>query len=92
MLLKMKNTRKFLFSTFISGMLAYTIQAQPVQEYLKYSGEMITIPAGEFIMGNNKGSWDDPEISCTYRSWYLPPDSGGVGPGDSDYIGFRMAR
>lgn len=38
------------------------------------------------------GCWDDPEISCAYRSWYLPPGSSGTGPGDSDYIGFRMAR
>jgi formylglycine-generating enzyme required for sulfatase activity len=38
------------------------------------------------------GCWDDPEVSCAFRSWYLPPSSSGTGPGDSDYIGFRMAR
>lgn len=38
------------------------------------------------------GCWDDPEISCAFRSWYLPRCSGGVGPGDSDIIGFRIAK
>ena len=38
------------------------------------------------------GCWDDPETNSTYRSWYLPPGSAGVGPGDSDIIGFRMAK
>jgi iron(II)-dependent oxidoreductase len=38
------------------------------------------------------GCWDDPKISCAFRSWYLPPSSSGTGPGDSDYIGFRMAK
>jgi formylglycine-generating enzyme required for sulfatase activity len=38
--------------------------------------------------------WDDGPLNvrCAYRGWYLPPSSGGVGPGDSDYIGFRVAR
>jgi hypothetical protein len=26
------------------------------------------------------------------RLRYLPPSSSGTGPGDSDYIGFRVAR
>jgi gamma-glutamyl hercynylcysteine S-oxide synthase len=40
------------------------------------------------------GCWDDGPLSvrCAYRDWYLPPSSGGIGPGDSDYIGFRVAR
>jgi len=38
------------------------------------------------------GCWDDPEANTTYRSWYLPPGSAGVGGDDSDIIGFRMAR
>ena len=38
------------------------------------------------------GCWDDPEVSSAFRSWYLPPSSSGTGPGDSDYIGFRMAK
>jgi iron(II)-dependent oxidoreductase len=38
--------------------------------------------------------WDDGPYSvrCAYRGWYLPPSSSGTGPGDSDYIGFRVAR
>ena len=44
-----------------------------------------------FVRG---GCWDDgpTSVRCAYRGWYLPPSSGGVGPGDSDYIGFRVAR
>ena len=44
-----------------------------------------------FVRG---GCWDDGPFSvrCAYRGWYLPPGSSGVGPGDSDYIGFRVAR
>jgi len=44
-----------------------------------------------FVKG---GCWDDGPFSvrCAYRGWYLPRSSGGVGPGDSDYIGFRVAR
>jgi iron(II)-dependent oxidoreductase len=40
------------------------------------------------------GCWDDGPTSnrCAYRGWYLPPTSGGTGPGDCDYIGFRIAR
>lgn len=40
------------------------------------------------------GCWDDGPTSnrCAYRGWYLPPCSGGTGPGDCDYIGFRLAR
>jgi len=38
------------------------------------------------------GCWDDPEANASFRIWYLPPGSGGVGSGDSDYIGFRMAK
>ena len=40
------------------------------------------------------GCWDDgpAAVRCAARVWYLPPNSGGVGPGDSDYIGFRAAR
>ena len=40
------------------------------------------------------GCWDDGPgaVRCAARVWYLPPNSGGVGPGDSDYIGFRVAR
>jgi len=37
------------------------------------------------------GCWDDPNVTSAFRSWYLPPSSSGTGPGDSDYIGFRMA-
>ena len=44
-----------------------------------------------FVRG---GCWDDgpSSVRCAYRGWYLPPSSSGVGPGDSDYIGFRIAR
>jgi len=44
-----------------------------------------------FVRG---GCWDDgpQNVRCAYRGWYLPPSSGGVGPDDSDYIGFRVAR
>jgi iron(II)-dependent oxidoreductase len=40
------------------------------------------------------GCWDDDASSnrCAVRWWYLPPCSGGTGPGDCDYIGFRIAR
>ena len=38
------------------------------------------------------GCWDDPRVTCAFRTWYLPPSSSGTGPGDSDYIGFRIAR
>jgi iron(II)-dependent oxidoreductase len=38
------------------------------------------------------GCWDDLETNTTFRSWYLPPGSAGVGEGDSDIIGFRMAK
>jgi iron(II)-dependent oxidoreductase len=41
------------------------------------------------------GCWDDGPSSsgrCSYRTWYLPLNSSGTGPGDSDYIGFRIAR
>ena len=38
--------------------------------------------------------WDDgpSAFRCASRIWYLPPSSSGTGPGDSDYIGFRVAR
>ena len=44
-----------------------------------------------FVRG---GCWDDgpANVRCAFRLWYLPPSSGGVGPGDSDYIGFRIAK
>jgi iron(II)-dependent oxidoreductase len=44
-----------------------------------------------FVRG---GCWDDgpANVRCAYRGWYLPSGSSGVGPGDSDYIGFRVAR
>jgi formylglycine-generating enzyme required for sulfatase activity len=44
-----------------------------------------------FVRG---GCWDDSPkaVRCAYREWYLPSGSSGVGPGDSDYIGFRVAR
>ena len=47
--------------------------------------------AYHFVKG---GCWDDGRIAvrCAFRGWYLPPNSGGTGPGDSDYIGFRVAR
>ena len=47
--------------------------------------------AYHFVKG---GCWDDGPsgVRCGYRGWYLPPSSGGTGPGDSDYIGFRVAR
>lgn len=38
------------------------------------------------------GCWDDAKVSCSYRSWYLPPSSSGVGGDDSDIIGFRIAK
>jgi formylglycine-generating enzyme required for sulfatase activity len=40
------------------------------------------------------GCWDDGPsgVRCSSRIWYLPPSSSGTGPGDSDYIGFRVAR
>jgi formylglycine-generating enzyme required for sulfatase activity len=44
-----------------------------------------------FVKG---GCWDDglDAFRCAFRGWYLPPSSSGTGPGDSDYIGFRVAR
>ena len=44
-----------------------------------------------FVRG---GCWDDGPLNvrCAYRGWYLPASSAGVGPGDSDYMGFRVAR
>ncbi len=44
-----------------------------------------------FVRG---GCWDDGPFSvrCAARVWYLPPFSSGTGQGDSDYIGFRIAR
>ena len=47
--------------------------------------------AYHFVRG---GCWDDGPgaVRCSARVWYLPPNSGGTGPGDSDYIGFRVAR
>jgi iron(II)-dependent oxidoreductase len=47
--------------------------------------------AFHFVKG---GCWDDGSDSfrCAFRGWYLPPSSGGTGPGDSDYIGFRVAH
>jgi len=47
--------------------------------------------AYHFVKG---GCWDDgpDSVRCGYRGWYLPPSSSGTGPGDSDYIGFRVAR
>jgi len=38
------------------------------------------------------GCWDDVGVTCSFRSWYLPPSSGGVDHSDSDIIGFRMAK
>lgn len=40
------------------------------------------------------GCWDDGPhaVRCSARVWYLPPNSAGTGPGDSDYPGFRVAR
>lgn len=40
------------------------------------------------------GCWDDSNNSnrCAYRGWFVPPDRGGPGPNDCDYIGFRVAR
>jgi len=38
------------------------------------------------------GCWDDPRANCAYRGGYLAPRGSGTGPGDSDYIGFRIAR
>ena len=40
------------------------------------------------------GCWDDGPLGvrCAFRGWYLPRSSSGTGPGDSDYIGFRVAR
>jgi gamma-glutamyl hercynylcysteine S-oxide synthase len=47
--------------------------------------------AYHFVRG---GCWDDGPLAarCSSRVWYLPPSSSGTGPGDSDYIGFRVAR
>ncbi|MCX5674290.1 MAG: SUMF1/EgtB/PvdO family nonheme iron enzyme [Planctomycetota bacterium] len=48
-------------------------------------------PKTRFVRG---GCWDDgpSSVRCAYRGWSLPPDSSGTGPGDTDYIGFRVAR
>lgn len=47
--------------------------------------------AFRFVRG---GCWDDGRdgVRSAARIWYLPPDSSGTGPGDCDYIGFRVAR
>ena len=38
--------------------------------------------------------WDDgpSAVRCAARVWYIPPNSGGTGDNDSDYVGFRMAH
>ena len=48
---------------------------------------------GDISVGE-AGCWDDDAKSnrCAVRWWYLPPTSGGTGPGDCDYIGFRIAQ
>ncbi|MFC1714288.1 formylglycine-generating enzyme family protein [Candidatus Poribacteria bacterium] len=38
------------------------------------------------------GCWDDIGVTAAFRSWYLSPSSAGTGPGDCDYIGFRIAK
>jgi iron(II)-dependent oxidoreductase len=40
------------------------------------------------------GCWDDGPAACrcAARVWYVPPETSGTGPGDSDYLGFRCAR
>ena len=47
--------------------------------------------AYRFVRG---GCWDDGPnaVRCAFRGWYLLPNSGGTGRGDSDYIGFRLVR
>ena len=54
--------------TILALAMPFRLHTQPAPEIWKYPGEMIIIPAGEFIMGNNKGSWEEqPE-----HKLYLP--------------------
>ena len=55
-------------------------------------GEMILIPASRFLMGNNGKEPVTMENELPQHAVNLPLSSSGTGPGDSDYIGFRVAR
>jgi len=70
---------------------AYEWVADYAQSYPGNAKPFDHSPNYHFVRG---GCWDDGPFSvrCAYRGWYLPPSSSGVGPGDSDYIGFRVAR
>ncbi len=59
-----------------------------------YSGNPRPLDHTDRFRAVKGGYWDDGPIGvrCAYRSWYLPPGSSGTGPGDSDYIGFRVGR
>jgi len=54
-------------------------------EPFDYTGQYV------FVRG---GCWDDgpSAVRCAARVWYVPPETSGTGPGDSDYPGFRVAR
>ena len=70
---------------------AYEWVADHAKSYPGSSEPFDYTGAYHFVRG---GCWDDgPDaVRCAGRVWYLPPDSGGTGDDDSDYIGFRVAR
>lgn len=70
---------------------AYEWTADWAKSYPGNSTPFDHTDAYHFVKG---GCWDDGNnaVRCAFRGWYLQPNSSGTGPGDSDYIGFRMAR
>lgn len=62
--------------------------------YKSYPGSSEPLDHTKAYRSVKGGCWDDgpSSVRCAFRGWYLPPSSGGTGPGDSDYIGFRVAR
>ena len=59
----------------------------------EFPQHMVELPAYE--IGRNqvtRGQYRLFMEAGGYQNWYLPPESGGVGPGDCDYIGIRMVR
>jgi formylglycine-generating enzyme required for sulfatase activity len=61
--------------------------------YKCYPGSPKPLDHTNAFRGVKGACWDDgpSAVRCACRIWYLPPSSSGTGPGDSDYIGFRVA-
>jgi len=62
--------------------------------YKTHPGNPKPIDHTNAFRGVKGACWDDgpSAFRCAARIWYLPPNSSGTGPGDSDYIGSRVAR